>query len=221
MRTLPRRSLIALVSTAALILTACGGVQAPAPAPAVEVPPPARGPFVSAANPLAVEAGLQVLRDGGSAVDAAVAVQAVLGLVEPQSSGLGGGAFLMHFDAETGEITSFDGRETAPAAAGPELFFEDGRPLGYRDAVLSGRSTGVPGAVAMLGMAHEKHGRLAWSGLFGHAERLAREGATLFELSATAKERLYAVRQPPYVNKPRSAATYRLAATGEVSSNEA
>ncbi len=176
MRTLARRSLFALASTAALLLAACGAAQAPAPAPAVEAPPPARGPFVSAANPLAVEAGMKVLREGGSAVDAAVAVQAVLGLVEPQSSGLGGGAFLMHFDAETGEITSFDGRETAPAAAGPELFLEDRRPLGYRDAVLSGRSTGVPGAVAMLGMAHERHGRLAWSALFGEAERLAREG---------------------------------------------
>jgi gamma-glutamyltranspeptidase/glutathione hydrolase len=131
---------------------------------------------VAAANPLAVEAGLKVLREGGSAVDAAVAVQAVLGLVEPQSSGLGGGAFMMVYDAATGEITSYDGRETAPAAATPELFYENGRPLGFADAVLSGRSTGAPGAVAMLALAQKEHGRLPWSALFGDAERLARDG---------------------------------------------
>lgn len=148
-------------------------IQAPAAAP---VAPRAVGPFVSAANPLAVEAGMQVLRKGGSAVDAAVAIQAVLGLVEPQSSGLGGGAFMMVFDAASGEVTAYDGRETAPAAATPELFYEDGRPLGFMDAVLSGRSTGVPGVVAMLGMAHGAHGKLAWSELFGEAERLGREG---------------------------------------------
>ena len=173
-----RRAFFSLIAAAALAASGCGTAPSGAPAPAapVEVAPPARGPFVAAANPHAVQAGMRVLREGGSAVDAAVAVQAVLGLVEPQSSGLGGGAFMMHFDAETGEITSFDGRETAPASATPELFIEDGRPLNFRDAVLSGRSTGVPGVVAMLAMAHEKHGRLAWSALFGDAERLAREG---------------------------------------------
>jgi len=138
--------------------------------------PSARGPFVAAANPLAVEAGLGVLRRGGSAVDAAVAIQAVLGLVEPQSSGLGGGAFMMVFDAASGEITSYDGRETAPAAATPELFYENGRPLGIGEAILSGRSTGAPGVVAMLAMAQKAHGTLAWSALFGDAERMARDG---------------------------------------------
>jgi len=172
-----RRALLALAALAAAGLGACGGSPpAPPSAAVLTAPPPARGPFVSAANPLAVEAGMKVLRQGGSAVDAAVAVQAVLGLVEPQSSGLGGGAFMMHYDAETGDVTSFDGRETAPAAATPELFHENGRPLNFRNAVLSGRSTGVPGAVAMLGMAHEKHGRLPWGALFGDAERLARDG---------------------------------------------
>jgi gamma-glutamyltranspeptidase/glutathione hydrolase len=172
-----RRALIALGAAALTTVGGCGAAPTTVPAaPAIPAPPPARGPFVSAANPLAVEAGMKVLREGGTAVDAAVAVQAVLGLVEPQSSGLGGGAFMMHYDAATGDITSFDGRETAPAAATPELFYENGRPLGFRDAVLSGRSTGVPGAVAMLGMAHGKHGRLAWSALFGDAERLARDG---------------------------------------------
>jgi gamma-glutamyltranspeptidase/glutathione hydrolase len=172
-----RRALIALATAAMMTVGGCGAAPTMTPAaPAIPAPPPARGPFVSAANPLAVEAGMKVLREGGSAVDAAVAVQAVLGLVEPQSSGLGGGAFMMHYDAATGDITSFDGRETAPAAATPELFYENGLPLNFRDAVLSGRSTGVPGAVAMLGMAHGKHGRLAWSALFGDAERLARDG---------------------------------------------
>lgn len=140
---------------------------------------PARGPFVAAANPLAVAAGLAILRRGGSAVDAAVAIQAVLGLVEPQSSGLGGGSFMMVFDAATGEVTAYDGRETAPAGATPELFYENGRPLPFMDAVLSGRSTGVPGAVAMLGQAQKDHGTLPWSALFGDAERLAREGFTV------------------------------------------
>lgn len=161
-----------------LALAACQamGIGAPAPAPAPAVQPQARGPFVAAANPLAVEAGMAVLQRGGSAVDAAVAVQAVLGLVEPQSSGLGGGGFLMHYDATTREITVYDGRETAPATATPELFYEDGKPLGFMDAVLSGRSTGTPGAVALLGAAQAAHGKLAWSELFGDAERLARDG---------------------------------------------
>ncbi|WP_441454337.1 MULTISPECIES: gamma-glutamyltransferase family protein [unclassified Brevundimonas] len=137
---------------------------------------PARGPFVSAANPLAVEAGMKVLARGGSAVDAAVAVQAVLGLVEPQSSGLGGGAFMMFYDAESEAITVYDGRETAPASATPELFYENGRPLAFVDAVLSGRSTGAPGAVPMLDLAQKQHGTLAWSELFGDAEKLAQDG---------------------------------------------
>src|SRR5690606_26469324 len=135
--------------------------------------------FVAAANPLAVEAGLAVLRRGGSAVDAAVAIQAVLGLVEPQSSGLGGGAFMMVYDGVTHEVTAYDGRETAPASATPELFYEDGKPLSFVDAILSGRSTGAPGAVAMLAMAQKEHGLLPWSGLFTDAERLATEGFTV------------------------------------------
>jgi gamma-glutamyltranspeptidase/glutathione hydrolase len=171
-----------LVAVLALTLAACQPSVAARPAPAqtptpsAPAAPPARGPFVAAANPLAVEAGLDVLRRGGSAVDAAVAIQAVLGLVEPQSSGLGGGAFLMHFDAATGETVVYDGRETAPAAATPELFYENGRPLSLPDAILSGRSTGAPGAVAALAMAQAEHGRLPWSQLFGEAERLARDG---------------------------------------------
>jgi gamma-glutamyltranspeptidase/glutathione hydrolase len=173
-----------LVAALALSLAGCqtatvgGAASAPVrAADAPSAPPaPARGPFVAAANPLAVEAGMAVLRRGGSAVDAAVAVQAVLGLVEPQSSGLGGGAFLMVYDADAREVTTYDGRETAPAAATPELFYENGRPLPFIDAVLSGRSTGAPGAVAALAMAQATHGTLDWSSLFGDAERLARDG---------------------------------------------
>ena len=137
---------------------------------------PARGLFVSAANPLAVEAGMKVLARGGSAVDAAVAIQAVLGLVEPQSSGLGGGAFMMVYDADTAALAVYDGRETAPASATPELFYENGRPLPFVDAVLSGHSTGAPGAVPMLALAQKQHGALPWSELFGDAERLAEDG---------------------------------------------
>lgn len=129
---------------------------------------------VSAAHPLAAQAGLSILRAGGSAVDAAVAVQMVLGLVEPQSSGIGGGAFLLHFDGRA--LQAYDGRETAPAAATPELFLRDGRPMPMREAVQSGLSAGVPGAVAMLALAHERHGRLAWARLFEPAIDLAERG---------------------------------------------
>ena len=178
-----RRRLVSLLVAAVSVPTLLAGCQTPAAAPSLEArsdpagaPSIARGPFVAAANPLAVEAGMTVRRRGGSAVDAAVAVQAVLGLVEPQSSGLGGGAFLMSYEAKTGRITAYDGRETAPASATPELFYEDGEPLPFIDAILSGRSAGAPGAVAMLAMAHQDQGRLAWRDLFDDAERLARDG---------------------------------------------
>ena len=141
---------------------------------AVVAAPPAG---VAAANPIAVEAGLEILRAGGSAVDAAVAVQAMLGLVEPQSSGLGGGAFLMYYDAQAKRVTAYDGRETAPRGATPDMFLDaQGQPLPYADAVTSGRATGVPGAMAMLGLAHQQHGRLPWAQLFRGVERVADEG---------------------------------------------
>jgi len=137
---------------------------------------PAKG-MVAAANPLAVEAGLRVLRDGGSAVDAAVAIQAVLGLVEPQSSGLGGGSFMVFYDAKTGKVTAYDGRETAPSGATPDMFMgSDGKPLPFVKVLLSGRSSGVPGAVAMLSQAQKEHGKVAWNTLFKDAEKLADDG---------------------------------------------
>lgn len=138
---------------------------------------PQQSAGVAAANPLAVEAGLEILAAGGTAADAAVAVQAMLGLVEPQSSGIGGGAFLLYYDAATGRITAYDGREAAPAAATASLFMDErALPLSYRDAVLSGRSTGVPGAIAMLGVAHASHGALPWQHLLEPAIRAAQTG---------------------------------------------
>lgn len=130
---------------------------------------------VVAAHPLASRAGLQVLRDGGSAVDAAVAVQAVLGLVEPQSSGLGGGAFLLHHDGQ--RTQAYDGRETAPSAVDERLFLRpDGQAMPFREAVVGGRAVGVPGAVAMLALAHAQHGRLPWHRLLDPAIHLAEQG---------------------------------------------
>jgi gamma-glutamyltranspeptidase/glutathione hydrolase len=133
--------------------------------------------MVAAANPMAVDAGLEILAKGGRAVDAAVAIQAMLGLVEPQSSGVGGGAFLMYYDAHTGKVSAFDGREKAPAEAAADMFLdEQGKPLPYVEAVRSGRSTGVPGAIAMLAAAQKKLGALHWKDLFQPAIRSATEG---------------------------------------------
>lgn len=175
-------SLLALAASLQLALAPVSAAHAesiplgmPAARP-VSTSTPAKG-MVAAANPLAVEAGLRVLRDGGSAVDAAVAIQAVLGLVEPQSSGLGGGAFMVFYDAKTGKVTAYDGRETAPSGASPDMFMgQDGKPLPFVTAVLSGRSSGVPGAVAMLSQAQKEHGKAAWNTLFRDAEKLADEG---------------------------------------------
>ena len=135
--------------------------------------------MVVAAHPLAAQAGRAILAEGGSAVDAAVAVQAVLTLVEPQSSGIGGGLFLVHHDGHS--VQTWDGRETAPAAATPDLFVRDGRPLPFLQAVVGGRSVGTPGALRALELAHAAHGRLAWARLFEPAIRLAQDG---FPISA-------------------------------------
>jgi len=140
-------------------------------------PVPADHWMISAANPLAVEAGARVLARGGTAADAMVTVQAVLGLVEPQSSGLGGGAFLIWHDAASGEITTLDGRETAPLAATPQLFQDaDGTPLEFFDAVIGGRSVGVPGTPTLMAEAHARWGSSEWPGLFTDAIRLAEDG---------------------------------------------
>jgi len=168
--------IIPLAALAAL--AACA--EAPAPGPQAGDAPEGEA-MVAAADPQAVAAGLEILRAGGSAVDAAIAVQAALGLVEPQSSGIGGGAFIMHYDAETQAVSVYDGRERAPADAGPELFFDaDNEPLDFTEAWWSGRSIGVPGAVDALRLAHEDHGALAWADSFQPAIALAEDG---FEVS--------------------------------------
>ncbi|MEQ8922542.1 MAG: gamma-glutamyltransferase [Roseovarius confluentis] len=151
--------------------------------------------MIAAANPWAVQAGARVLSTGGSAADAMVAVQAVLGLVEPQSSGLGGGAFLVWYDAATGEVTTLDGRETAPLAATPTLFQdENGEPLKFFDAVVGGLSVGTPGTPRLLEEAHRRWGRATWADLFDDAIALADEGFTvsprLAELVQDDAERL-------------------------------
>lgn len=140
-------------------------------------PVTAPGWMVSAAHPLASEAGARVLAAGGSAADAMIAVQTVLGLVEPQSSGLGGGAFLVWYDAATGALTTLDGRETAPLAATPTLFLkDDGQPMAFMDAVVGGRSVGTPGTPALLEAAHRRWGKANWASLFDDAIRLAEVG---------------------------------------------
>ena len=165
-----------ILSLLLLAISSC----AAAPAPVVQAPSQQAArtqAFVVAANPLAAEAGREVLARGGSAVDAAVAIQAMLSLVEPQSSGMGGGAFLNFYDGRTRKLTVYDGRETAPAQASATMFMgPDGKPLPFATAVLSGRSTGVPGAVAMLALAQREHGKLKWRSLFGSTIRTADEG---------------------------------------------
>jgi gamma-glutamyltranspeptidase/glutathione hydrolase len=151
--------------------------------------------MVVAANPLATQAGYEILKNGGSAADALVAVQTVLGLVEPQSSGLGGGGFLVYYDAKSKKLTTFDGRETAPLAARPELFQDkNGEPLKFYDAVVGGRSVGTPGTVKLIAMMHEKYGKKEWSELFTPAIQLANDGFVVSERLASAissdKERL-------------------------------
>lgn len=133
--------------------------------------------IISAANPHAAKAGFEMLEKGGSAVDAAIATQMVLTLVEPQSSGIGGGAFMLHYNKQQGEITTFNGRETAPKAVTSNHFLkQDGTAKKFYEAVVGGGSVGVPGIVAMMEMAHQKHGKLAWKDLFEPAIRLAEQG---------------------------------------------
>jgi len=195
---------IAATLTALASIGLAGCASAPAPTPPVTAPfaytpyqaPEAAGALttkpgwatktfaVAAANPLATDAGRQVLQAGGSAVDAAIAVQMVLTLVEPQSSGIGGGAFLMHFDGK--RTQAFDGRETAPMGATPALFLEpDGKPMKFTDAVVGGRAVGVPGTVRMLALAHQQHGKLPWAQLFQPAIALATRGFAVSNRMAT------------------------------------
>jgi gamma-glutamyltranspeptidase / glutathione hydrolase len=133
--------------------------------------------MVAAANPIAASVGSDILKRGGNAIDAAIAVQLVLGLVEPNASGIGGGGFLVYYDAKSKQIHTYDGRETAPAAAEPNRFLDrNGKPLKFYDAVVGGKSVGVPGTVRMLEMTHQKYGKLPWQQLFQPAIQLAQKG---------------------------------------------
>ncbi len=135
--------------------------------------------MISAANPYAVRAGAEILRAGGSAVDAAIAAQMVLTLVEPQSSGIGGGGFMLHWDNASKKLTTFDGRETAPLSASGGLFLHSGKPIEWNEAASGALSVGTPGLLAMLEKAHEKYGRLRWKTLFEPAMKLAQNGFTV------------------------------------------
>ncbi|MES2016670.1 MAG: gamma-glutamyltransferase [Pseudomonadota bacterium] len=164
--------------------------------------------MVAAANPLAVDAGYQMLKQGGAAIDAAIAAQLVLTLVEPQSSGIGGGAFLMHYDGK--QVQAYDGRETAPAAASDKLFqHPDGTPLSRMDGVVGGRSVGAPGVLRMLALAHKQHGKLPWKTLFAPAIVLSERG---FSVSP----RLHGlIEGDPYLRRDAAAAAYFYDASGQ------
>ncbi|MFC7400237.1 gamma-glutamyltransferase [Chelatococcus sp. GCM10030263] len=186
--TMPGRVGSTLAVLVVLALVAPSRPQAQALAPAPEAPVgrsqhvlgTARHFMVAAANPVAAEAGREILRAGGSAVDAAIAVQLVLNLVEPQSSGIGGGAYMLHWDQAKHALTSLDGRETAPAAAKPDRFMTpDGKPMPFMQAVVGGRSVGVPGTPRLLEEAHKRWGRLPWASLIQPAIRLAENGFTI------------------------------------------
>ena len=188
------RPVLASIALLHLLVTGAAA-QAPA-APGSPAPSPAMAPapegatgrttrsmgyatqhMVAAANPLAAEAGRQILRAGGSAVDAAITVQLVLNLVEPQSSGIGGGAFMVHWDQARRKVTTLDGRETAPASATPDRFLgADGRPVPFMAAVVGGKSVGVPGTVKLLEDAHKRWGKLPWAQVLAPAIQLAEDG---------------------------------------------
>jgi gamma-glutamyltranspeptidase / glutathione hydrolase len=179
-----------LAALVALALTACATPPAPREPGEREAPRASSQQtqaMAVAADPRAVEAALLMLREGGSAIDAAIAAEMVLGLVEPQSSGIGGGGFLMHYDARSEAIVAYDGRERAPAGASPAMFLDArGAPLAFIDAQASGRSIGTPSLVAMLKLAHETHGRLPWARLFEPAIALADNGFTISPRMANA-----------------------------------
>lgn len=161
------RAVLAVVVSLALI----------APATAQVTETIAKKHMIAAANPHAAQAGLDMMRAGGSAVDAAIATQLVLGLVEPESSGIGGGAFMLVYDPKTKKTTSFDGREMAPASATPGMFLDaNGQPRSKPDAIPGGLSVGIPGVVKMLWLAHQKYGKLPWARLFEPAIKLADGG---------------------------------------------
>ncbi|MFK3822325.1 gamma-glutamyltransferase [Pseudomonas yamanorum] len=202
--------------TAALTLAACHSATAPELPPAPELGSGYRTDMstrhaerhmAAAANPLAAEAGREILRKGGSAIDAAIAMQAVLTLVEPQSSGIGGGAFIMLWDGK--QVHAYDGRETAPAGATERLFLKaDGTPMAFPEAQIGGRSVATPGVLRALEMAHKKTGHLQWATLFEPAIRLAEQG---FPISARLHSLIAADR---YITRSPEMTAYFLNADG-------
>jgi len=188
--------------------TACSPSTEP-----VETPPAggsgnggwALGAMAAAANPYAVDAAIEMLEKGGHAVDAAIAAHAVLGLVEPQSSGLGGGGFMLVYEREDGSLTFFDGREVAPAGATADMFMRDGEVMNFFEAWQSGKAIGVPGAVALYESAHAEHGRLPWADLFQPAIRLATEG---FEVSPRLANYLPMMAERSRLDEDRGSAAY-------------
>jgi len=183
-----RRPSLWAIAFATALLAGCGAPADPVETPQETAPELPSGwtdkttqyaerDMVAAANPLAVDAGVAILAQGGSAVDAAIAVQMMLTLVEPQSSGIGGGAFLLHFDPAASRLVAYDGRETAPADATPDMFLgPDGGPLPFTQAVDGGLSVGTPGVIRLLEHVHREHGVLPWAALFAPAIALAEEG---------------------------------------------
>jgi len=171
-----------IVATVLLVLGACQSdkteILSTRPAtPEKRKPIQGQKHMIAVGHPLAAKAGLKILRHGGNALDAAIAAEMVLSLVEPQSSGIGGGAFLVHYSTKTGAIDTYDGRETAPESASPNMFLDGtGKPLKWGDATIGGLGVGVPGLLRMLELAHKEHGQLAWSDLFQPAISLARKG---------------------------------------------
>ena len=154
--------------------------------------------MIVTANPTASRIGAAVLADGGTAADAAIAAQLALNLVEPQSSGIGGGAFVLYYDKASGKLTSYDGRETAPEKATPQLFLSaDGKPLPFYEAVVGGRSVGVPGVPRLLDVLHKRHGRAKWADLIQPARTLAEEGFTISpRLAKLLQAEKYLMRDP-------------------------
>ena len=198
---LPRVTMLFLAGV--LVLGACqhsvfGLFTTAQPSPAEPEKGNVKKHMIAAAHPLAAEAGRDILRQGGSAIDAAIAAEMVLSLVEPQSSGIGGGAFMVHFAAKTGAIDTYDGRETAPKSANPYMFLDGaGKPRKWNNASMGGLGVGVPGLLKMLELAHKEHGRLAWRDLFQPAIKLAQQGFPVSERLAGQIATAKGLRQGP------------------------